>query len=376
MAGIYIHVPFCRAKCVYCNFFSVATKKYQKEFTKAMVKEISTSDQGFKSQVINTLYIGGGTPSMLEKAMLQELMQALHSTFVVDATAEITLEANPDDIDEENLEFWKSIGINRLSIGVQSFSESDLHYLGRNHSANRALYAVKAAQSHGFENLSIDLIYGVPGQTIESLQENLQILVNLGITHISAYALTVETKTALDYQIRKKIRSEVDEEQAFQHFTLVRTVLLKHGFQHYEISNFAKDGAYSRHNTAYWNGIPYLGLGPSAHSYDGKARFWNLASLSKYLASSESGVFHREIEILSINDQYNEYVMTGLRTMWGCNSLEILQRFGQDVYMHFTLTANGKLNQKLDCNSGIYTVATEALFLTDGIISELMLPNE
>jgi oxygen-independent coproporphyrinogen-3 oxidase len=376
MAGIYIHVPFCRAKCVYCNFFSVATRKFQREFADALVQEIRSCDSYYKEQEIHTLYFGGGTPSMLDKPYLKLVMDAIRSNFVLNKQAEITLEANPDDIDEANLAFWKLLGINRLSIGVQSFVERDLTYLGRNHSAVRAYEAVKLAKQLEFNNLSIDLIYGIPSQTIESLQHNLQTSVALDVTHISAYALTVEPKTALDFQIRNKKRPEVDEEAAYQHFTMVRTILAMYGFEQYEISNFAKDGSYSKHNTAYWQGIPYVGFGPSAHSFDGSSRFWNVASLTKYLAALESGNFEKEREVLSQRDQYNEYVMTGLRTKWGCDANQIRTQFGKDIHRYFERIANPMLGFKLECKSTIYTVKAEALFLTDGIVSQLMLPNE
>lgn len=376
MAGIYIHVPFCRAKCVYCNFFSVATRKFQKEFTDALVQEIRSCESYYKEQEIQTLYFGGGTPSMLDKPYFKLVMDAIRSNFVLNNDAEVTLEANPDDIDEANLVFWKLMGINRLSIGVQSFVESDLTYLGRNHSAESAFDAVKLAKQLGFNNLSIDLIYGIPGQTRESLQHNLQASVALDVAHISAYALTVEPKTALDFQIRKKKRPEVDEEQAYQHFKMARTILTMYGFEQYEISNFAKAGSYSKHNTAYWQGIPYVGFGPSAHSFDGSSRFWNVASLTKYLAALESGNFEKEREVLSQRDQYNEYVMTGLRTKWGCDANQIRERFGKDIHTYFVQMANSMLDSKLECKSTIYTVKAEALFLTDGIVSQLMLPNE
>lgn len=376
MAGIYIHVPFCRAKCVYCNFFSLATRKFQSEFTDALVQEIHSCESYYKEQAIHTLYFGGGTPSMLDKTYFKLVMDAVKSNFVLNNDAEVTLEANPDDIDEANLVFWKLMGINRLSIGVQSFVESDLTYLGRNHSAESAFDAVKMAKQLGFNNLSIDLIYGIPGQTAESLQYSMQAAVALGVTHISAYALTVEPKTALDFQIRIKKRPEVDEEQAYQHFQMTRTILTMYGFEQYEISNFAKAGSYSKHNTAYWHGIPYVGFGPSAHSFDGSSRFWNVASLTKYIAALESGNFEREREVLSQRDQYNEYVMTGLRTKWGCDANQIQERFGKDIHTYFVQMANSMLDIKLECKSDIYTVKAEALFLTDGIVSQLMLPNE
>lgn len=376
MAGIYVHVPFCRAKCAYCNFFSVATRKFQNEFTQALVKEINLSDESFKILEINTIYFGGGTPSMLEKHYLKLVMDSIRSNFHVNENAEITLEANPDDIDEANLLCWKEIGINRLSIGIQSFIERDLSFLGRNHSAAQAYKTLVLAKQMGFNNLSIDLIYGIPGQTIESLQHNLQITADLRVAHISAYALTVEPKTALDFQIRKRKRPDVDEEQAYQHFTKVRTFLAVYGFEQYEISNFAKPGSYSKHNTAYWSGIPYIGFGPSAHSFDGSNRFWNVASLAQYIAAAESGDFEREKEHLTLHDRYNEYVMTGLRTKWGCDANHIQLRFGKDIYSHFERTASLMLGSKLECKSAIYTVKEDSLFLSDGIISELMLPNE
>ncbi len=376
MAGIYIHVPFCSKKCNYCNFFSLATRQFHQEFTDSLLIEIQHAPVFFKDLEIHTVYFGGGTPSLLETDLILKILDAIRSTFKVSKEAEITLEANPDDMTLEKTSIWRKLGINRLSIGIQSFHDDDLQFLSRSHHAKSAMTSIETARSAGFDNLSIDLIYGIPGQTSEKLAYNVSQAVAYGIQHISAYALTVEPKTALEAAIRKKKLPNVDEELALAHFGKIREMLIGKGYTHYEISNYCIEPFFSQHNTSYWNGVPYLGLGPSAHSFDGKTRFWNVSALGTYINNLQNGLKYNESELLTKIDKFNEYLMTGLRTMWGCSSNTILEKFGEEYQQYFLNLAQPLIGSKICCESNVYTISPNALFLSDGIISDLMMTNE
>lgn len=323
---------------------------------------------------VETVYFGGGTPSLLETAQLSKLMAQLHKNFNISPTAEITLEANPDDITPEMLEQWKSLKINRLSIGIQSFRDEDLHYLNRVHNAEKALNCLQLAGEAGFHDLTLDLIFGIPTLSDEAWLENIQQAFRLGIPHISAYALTVEPKTALDVMIRKGSMAPVDEVQTARQFELLMDAMEANGYEHYEISNYCRPGHYARHNTSYWNGSAYLGLGPSAHSFNGGSRHWNVSSNQEYILSIKEGNLPAEMEILTLQQQYNEWVMTGLRTRWGCDFTVLKQRFGPEYAGDFQKNTLKWINQGHLLNNGnIYTLSRSGKLLADGIASDFFI---
>lgn len=336
MAGLYIHIPFCRQKCHYCNFYSLATKKHWNEIIAAMKQEMEQNKAFFDGEPLKTIYFGGGTPSLLPVEQLIGLIETAKVTFEISDEAEITVEANPDDLNDNWLHTLAISPVNRLSIGIQSFHDQDLHYLNRVHSAKEAMESIQKAIRSGFSNLSIDLIYGIPTLTDERWLENINTAISLNIPHISAYALTVEADTALDHFIRKGKYTPVDDEKAASQFTMLMKSMNEAGYEHYEISNFALPGNYSQHNTAYWTGAKYLGIGPSAHSFNGSIRRWNVSHLGKYIEglAAGSGIF--EFEELTTNQQFNEYVMTAIRTMWGIDTDFVLKRFGQIFLDHLT----------------------------------------
>jgi oxygen-independent coproporphyrinogen III oxidase len=374
MAGIYIHIPFCRRKCHYCNFYSVASPKYRKEFTDAVMDEIFLRKDYLEGEDIQTVYFGGGTPSFLEFEGILKILDVLHNSFSFREVREITLEANPDDLNPSILKEYKKAGINRLSIGIQSFFDEDLRYLNRVHSASRASEAIREAREAGFENLSIDLIFGIPTLSNDNWEKNLEKAFALDIPHISAYSLTVEPGTALDVLIRKGKTTAPDEERSVEHFRLLMEKMKQHGYEHYEISNFCTPGRYSLHNSQYWNGRHYLGLGPSAHSYNGHSRQWNIGSIIEYADQIRRGDIFYEAEELTPEQHFNEYVMVSLRTMWGCDTGVIRERFGENRVEYFSSRAKkyigeGKMQEKL----GIYTLTDEGKLFADGIAGDLFL---
>lgn len=334
MPGIYLHTPFCKKRCHYCNFYSSTVLAYKPEFLQALFQEMEWQKDYLGGDTVQSIYIGGGTPSLLSAAELETVFNRLFSTFSVSSDAEITLEANPDDMTAAYLHSLRHLPINRLSIGIQSFNDHDLRYLNRIHSANQALNCIKAALDSGFENLSIDLIYGTPTLSDESWVENLEVIFRCGIPHVSAYALTVEPQTALETLIQKGKVQSVDDEAMVRHFHLLCDWMETHQYTHYEISNFCRENRYSRHNTAYWSGSPYLGLGPSAHSFNGESRQWNPSDMKTYLRAGQQQRIPFELEWLDRNKKFNEYVMTSLRTIWGCDSGLVRERFGQQCSNH------------------------------------------
>jgi len=338
LSGIYIHIPFCKQACNYCNFHFSTSLRYKNELLAALLKEIELQRDYFaspptpllaergtsESGIIETIYFGGGTPSLLEITDLISLIKKIKSTFPITDNAEVTLEANPDDIDEEKLIGWKEIGINRLSIGVQSFFEEDLQWMNRAHDAQQAIDNLQLARKQ-FDNITIDLIYGHPLLTNEKWKQNVERVIALNIPHISCYALTIEPKTPLDKLIREKKKENVNQEKQAEQFTLLMQWLEDAGYEHYEISNFAKPGFRSKHNSSYWQGKKYLGLGPSAHSFNGLSRQWNISNNSVYIESLLKNELPFEKEILTDTQKVNEYIMTSLRTIEGLD-LEKVQR--------------------------------------------------
>ncbi len=328
MAGIYLHIPFCRRACHYCNFHFSTSLALQNDFLTALLKEISLQKDFLQGEPVGTIYFGGGTPSLLENAQLESILRALQQHFSISDDAEITLEANPDDIDAQKLSGWKQAGINRLSIGIQSFFEEDLQWMNRAHNATQAYRCLSLALEQ-FGNITIDLIYGSPGLTDDKWKRNVATAIDLGIPHLSCYALTVEPKTALDSMIRSHKSKAVNSEDQARHFLLLMDWLQQAGYEHYEISNFALPGHRSRHNSSYWQGKKYLGLGPSAHSFNGTDRQWNIANNALYIQSLKNDVVPFELETLTETQRLNEYIMTGLRTLEGINLSYIRQRFGK-----------------------------------------------
>ncbi|OIQ30058.1 MAG: coproporphyrinogen III oxidase [Bacteroidetes bacterium MedPE-SWsnd-G2] len=377
MAGIYLHIPFCKQACFYCDFHFSTNFGKKSEMVEAIKKELSLRANELEGQKIETIYFGGGTPSVLSIDEIQDLLKAIKDQFEVTNSPEITLEANPDDLDSETLQKLSKTAINRLSIGVQSFNENDLKIMNRAHNGTEAIECLKEA-SQLFDNITIDLIYGVPGMTLEQWDLNIRTALRFGVNHISSYALTVEPKTVLAHKIKKGEYDNPDEAEAAKHFHHLVDVCNSEGFVHYEISNFGKPDYFSKHNTSYWKGVDYLGVGPSAHSFNGKQRSWNISNNSKYLKAINANQLPLTIEDLTVSDQYNEYVMTGLRTIWGVSFTVILEKFGASYLSHMQLCAqpfidNGKL-KLITKNDNQFLLTTEqGKFFADGIASELFM---
>ena len=369
--GLYIHIPFCKQACHYCDFhFSTSLKKKEK-LVEMLCRELVLRKNELNSPEIQTIYFGGGTPSLLEAEELQQIFETIYSNYKIAENPEITLEANPDDLTEEKINVLADSKINRLSIGIQSFFEEDLKLMNRAHNAEEALKSIQLAKQ-SFDNISIDLIYGIPGMSLERWNRNLEISLELGVPHISSYALTVEPNTALQKFIERGKIKPVDDEAAKLHFEILMETLTKHGFEHYEFSNFGKPGYFSENNTAYWLGKPYLGVGPAAHSYDGNSRKWNISNNPLYIKALEKRGIPQETETLSLSDKYNEYVMTRLRTKFGVELAEVSEKFGEKYKVHFTELA--KPLQKEDLlqkKNGIYHITSKGKFLSDGIAADL-----
>ena len=372
MAGIYVHIPFCKKACHYCNFHFSVSLKNKNDFIQALLKETQLQQNYLQQEPVNTVYFGGGTPSLLTRQDLQQIMDQLRQTFDVAPQAEITLEANPDDISAASLAHWKLAGINRLSIGVQSFFEEDLRWMNRAHTAGQASTSITLAREAGFYNLSIDLIYGGPGLTDEKWQQNVATALAFDIPHLSCYALTVETGTALQKMIEQHRKEAVDPDKQARHFLLLMDWLQQAGYEHYEISNFAKPGYASRHNTSYWAGIQYLGLGPSAHSFNGSSRRWNIANNALYIQSLVENKLAFEEERLTATQRLNEYIMTSLRTHEGLNTTYIAQHFGQAATA-LLYKNSGKYitGQQLLRNGEVLQLTTEGKLFADGIAADL-----
>jgi len=336
MSSIYIHIPYCKQKCHYCNFFTIVSLKNKYDLVDALCKEIVLKKNYLENNTIKTIYFGGGTPTLLDNSDFDKIFETIHNNFHVEKSAEITVEANPDDLNSEKLSFLKSIGVNRLSIGIQSFNDNILKRLNRVHNAQEALDSINLAHKIGFTNINIDLIYGIPDMNLDIWENNLNTFLKLDIPHLSAYSLTVEEKTTLHYLIRKNRYPKPKDTESVEQFNFLFKFLDKNDFEQYEISNFAKDKKYSLHNTNYWKNLPYLGIGPSAHSFNIKSRQLNVYSASQYIQDISLGKLFHEEDVLSLNENYNEYVMLGLRTKWGVNIDFIKRNFGDLYFNHFS----------------------------------------
>ena len=373
MAGIYIHIPFCKQACHYCDFHFSTTLKKQSELVEAICKEIILRQNETDNEIIETIYFGGGTPSLLTEREIAKILQTIYKYYRVDSQAEITLEANPDDLTLEKIMALKKLNINRLSIGVQSFFDEDLQLMNRAHLANEAINCLEQAKKY-FDNISIDLIYGIPNLSNERWLQNIKTALDFNIPHISSYALTVEKKTALDHLIKVGKINQPSEDVAHDHFHLLIDTLEKNNFVHYELSNFGKENFFSKNNSAYWQGKNYLGIGPSAHSFDGKTRSWNIANNGKYIASISKNELLIEREHLTKADQFNEYIMTGLRTIWGVSLDKIEKEFGFKFLEHTLKFAKKSVqNNHLIIENNVLKTTKSGKFLTDGLASELFL---
>ncbi len=369
--GIYIHIPFCKKSCSYCNFYFSVSQTQKTDIVEAILKEINMHNNFLKTDKIQSVYFGGGTPSLLETSEIERILTKVKDYYDFEDDIEITLEANPDDINRDYLKRLKDIGINRFSLGVQSFIDKELKLLGRNHSAEEAIKSIKLIQDSGFDNFNIDLIFGIPDSGIENWEYNLNLFDELSIPHLSCYGLTIEPNTKLNYQIEKQKIHLPDEELAANIFCHTIKFLEERGYIHYEISNYAKEGKLAIHNTNYWKDIPYLGLGPSAHSYNGKKRRWNIASTKKYIDLIMDGKITYEEEVLSRADSFNEYILTGLRTKWGVNQ-DIINSYGSNFSSNFFNQIKKYIeSKKVKLINGNYILTNDGKLIADNIMSDL-----
>ena len=372
MAGIYLHIPFCRKKCFYCDFYKTTRTDQEQLYLNSLMREAELRKNYLGNEEIQTIYFGGGTPSVLEIRNISRLLNELSRIFTISPAAEITLEANPDDLTGEYISELKKTGINRLSIGVQSFNDLHLKQMNRRHTGEQAVKAIEQSIEKGFSNLSIDLIFAIPGMTSAQFRSNLETMNQFPVSHLSAYYLTIHKGTRFYSLVSSGLLSEINEEEGLDQFNLLLDFTGENGFEHYEISNFARNGQYSRHNTSYWSGIRYLGLGPSAHSFDGNTRQWNVADLKKYVQQiGDGGQFYKQ-EKLSETDRYNELIMTSLRTQWGIDTEKITEKFGKSYSGDFVRSINQFVENNLVSQSGtVYSLTRNGIFLSDKIISAL-----
>lgn len=373
MAGIYLHIPFCKTRCIYCDFYSTTRSEMADRYVSALCRELKLRKSYLDNEPVETIYFGGGTPSQLSKENFEKIFETIEREYNLGNCEEITLEANPDDLTPEYIKMLSSLPFNRISIGIQTFNEQTLRLLKRRHTAEQAISAVKECRMAGFQNISIDLMYGLPGETPESWEADLEQAVNLNVEHISAYHLIYEEGTPLYEMLQKHKVEEVDEESSVDFFALMIDRLTKAGFQHYEISNFCKPDMYSQHNSSYWTGKKYLGCGPSAHSFNGSTRQWNVSSLDKYIAGIEKGIPDFEIEELNVTTRYNDFVITSLRTMWGLSLNRLEEEFGTEFKQYCLENAQTYLDSgKLEIRDNTLFLSKEGIFISDGIMSDLL----
>jgi len=371
MAGIYVHIPFCKRACHYCNFHFSTSVKQLDAMIHAICREADLRHQ-YINESVRTIYFGGGTPSLLTIYDLRFMIDCLKNLFEIDKDAEITIEANPDDITEEKLDAWKVIGINRLSIGVQSFFQEDLEWMNRVHTVEQAFGSIVLAQQIGFTNLTIDLIYGMPALTNERWKQNVEMALSLNVPHLSCYALTVEPKTALEKMIASGTTENVDPDKQSCQFELLMQWVEDAGYEHYEVSNFAKPGYRSKHNSSYWQGKPYIGLGPSAHSFNGYSRQWNIANNALYINSIEQNIIPSETELLTEVQQLNEYIMTSLRTIEGLSLADVSTKWNKDALEKVMLQSKKFIQRELMFEKDDRLILTrKGKLFTDGIAADL-----
>ncbi|MDY6006149.1 MAG: radical SAM family heme chaperone HemW [Parabacteroides sp.] len=373
MAGIYIHVPFCAKRCLYCDFYSNTEMSYKEPYLVALQQEMELRKEYLSGETIETIYFGGGTPSQLQAADFSRIFDTINRLFRVSDDSEITLEANPDDLQPAYVGMLRQFPFNRISMGVQSFDDDDLRFLNRRHDSRQAVRAVELCREAGITNLSIDLIYGLPGQTVGRWERNLEVAIRLDVPHLSAYHLIYEEGTALYKLLEAGRVTPVEESVSVDLFTLLIDRLTAAGYLHYEISNFARPGCFSRHNSSYWLGKSYLGLGPSAHSYNQQERMWNVSSLPIYIAGMEQGIPNVEREPLPLETRYNDFIITGLRTMWGIDLEEMERRFGKRLADYCRQEAATYLRRGLlSLKGSVMTLSRAGVFVSDGIMSDLL----
>lgn len=373
MAGIYIHIPFCRKACHYCNFHFSTSLQKAPEVLKSIEKEIELRAEEINEE-INTIYFGGGTPSLIESESIASMLNQVKKYFKIAADAEITLEANPDDIDILKAKSWKSMGINRFSLGIQSFADENLQWMNRAHNAGQSFAAIDTIRNAGFENFSIDLIYGTPGQSMEGWLNDVETALKHKIPHLSCYALTVEEKTALQTLIQKGEKQEVNQDEQAERFNMLMGLTTEAGYHHYEISNFALPGFESKHNSSYWEGSSYIGIGPSAHSYNGEKRKWNIANNIKYVEAISKHILPLEEETLSQNDKLNEYTMTSIRRSKGIEKNKLTQLGGEESLLEIKKMIQPYLesNKVVEDEKG-WRLTSEGKFFADGIAASLFI---
>ena len=380
MAGLYIHVPFCARRCIYCDFYSNTNMEYKEAYISALLREMEMRHDYLNGEVIKTIYFGGGTPSQLSPGDIEKIFNGIYRFFSISDNPEITIETNPDDLSDSYLTSLKALPVNRLSIGIQSFIDSELLLLNRRHTAGEAIDAVARCKEGGIENISIDIMYALPGQTAESWMYNIDKAIELDVSHISAYNLTYEEGTAIYKMLNRKEIESVDDDVCEQFFRILTAKLAKAGFVHYETSNFAKystsypDGRISLHNSSYWNGTQYLGIGPSAHSYNGESRSWNVSSIFGYInALNNSSMEFFETENLDVIARYNDFIITRLRTMWGVSLSELRRVFGEERERYFLDKSEPFLFlNKLKKQGDSVKVSHDGIFISDAIMRELI----
>lgn len=377
MAGIYIHIPFCKTRCIYCDFYSTTRSELKKRYIRALCQELRMRQDYLEGATIETIYFGGGTPSQLDEEDFRLVFSTIGEVYGLEDTKEITLEANPDDLTEEYVAMLRHLPFNRISMGIQTFDDATLKLLNRRHNATQAIEAVSRCRRAGFENISIDLIYGLPGETDERWERDLEQAVSLNVEHISAYHLTYEEGTRIYELLQAHRIREVDEESSVRFFSTLIDTLGAAGYEHYEISNFCRPGKHSRHNTSYWKGIPYLGCGPSAHSFNTHTREWNVASLEEYMHGIETDRRKFETEYRDRATCYNECIMTCIRTRWGVPLKYVEQKFGTEMWQYCMDMATPHLESgKLKIQDNHLCLTREGIFISDGIISDLMFIEE
>ena len=374
MAGIYVHIPFCKQSCYYCNFHFSTSDKKRGEVLNAIEHEIAQKAR-LSNEKISTIYFGGGTPSILDVKQINSIINKIHKEFKVEENAEITLEANPDDLKINKVIDLSKTKINRLSIGVQSFIDRELKSMNRAHDSKKAMKSLELSKKY-FDNISIDLIYGVPDSTLETWAYNLEVTMGFDVNHVSTYALTIEPKTALESFVRKLIVDMPKEGLIYKQYNLINEKLESRGFINYEVCSFAKENFFSKNNSAYWLRKKYIGIGPSAHSFDGKSRSWNISNNKKYVEHINDGRSYHKREELTTIDQYNEYVMTGFRTIWGVSTEFLETNFNLKFKHYFIEKIQKHIDQKnIILNDNVYTTTKKGRFLADGIASDLFLLN-
>ena len=374
MAGIYIHIPFCKKACFYCDFHFSVSFRQKDEVVASLIKELKERKNFIGQEEVNTIYFGGGTPSVLSAEDISKILKEVNSQYTVNGNAEITFECNPDDLSKEYLEGLKLCGVNRLSIGIQSLNDESLTWMNRSHNVGQALQAIDSAAALGFRDMTIDLIYGIPMLTEQEWRQTLKRALAMPINHLSAYSLTLEENTPYNKLVEQKKYKKPNDDDASRHFEILLEEIKLAGWEHYEVSNFCKEGNYSKHNTAYWQNVKYLGIGPSAHSFDGKSRHWNVRSNKEYILKIQAGESVSESEELSTKDIVNEALLTGLRTKWGVNLAEVKELYKYDIAATYqSQITEWQQKDWLEMRNGILRLRADGFLFADYIASELFL---